>query len=1363
MGEGRRIPALAGATNYNYWIGLMRAQLLIDKTWSIVQGTRKRPTDRKSVETDAELSDRQDEWDELNNNAMGVILKHLSEGPMNMVQDKTTASDIWEELRKTYQLKGYSARHIVWNRLMRSELTQFSSISEYGENMKKGMIELNSLSEAPYQEWQVTSIFLHGLGSEWDPIVNSIIYSIQEQARNKSSPTSESGTRSTIVDEPSFHEVLQRVLDYERRQGQDERQNSTKALSAGKSDRNGQKKSSQRKKRHCTGCGRDGHTDEGCYSLHPEKAPEWFKNKTTADYMALQVTPVTQAGRNQKEDVWYMDSGAYHHLCWNRSRFTTYQASSGAVQLADGRSLECQGIGTVTLKIRGRNGKIDLVTVRNVRHIPDLQEHLLSLGSIESQGNEIAMKNGKCIVTRTKDRVVLATGTRIGNGRLYLLSEVHDTKANALAVTSFEKADLHIWHRRLGHLNMDAVQRLATQVDGMKIRERDEEHRPRCGACIQGKQHRIPSRDPMTRATTKLGLIHVDLGGGGNITPSVGGAKYYMIITDDLTRYRWVYFLKYKSEASEKLKDFATWIENQEGIKIKRVRSDGGELDSIRTRQWSAGRGIQWEYTVPYAPDQNGVAERSMRTIMSKTRTTIIDSHLNESLWAEVMDTIVYLTNRSPTKSVADGSTPYEAWTGKKPNLGHLRMIGCTAYIHIPKHKGKLQPRSWKGQFIGYVSDNIYKIWDPERKQVHRARDVEFLEEIDGIHSIEQSDGEESEGDDEELTVQNSCTPDRTPNQRENDHVRSPSPTPSEDSVLSHITVEIAEPEQARPESLSRTAEDVAGRPSLRPIPRTNYRKLHEGAFAVKEGSVSVPQNFEEAMQSPDARQWKEAMDSEIQSLKENVTWNLVPLPAGRRAIKGRWVYSLKDGGRFKARWVAKGFEQQYGIDYEQTYASVVRAFRTIFALAALHGWDIQQMDAVTAFLNSSLPTTHQQVYVEQPHGYEVGILVCLLLKALYGLKQSPRAWYETVERFLFKNGYQACTADGSIFVNKEKRTIIALFVDDILITGLDETEIERAKDHFKAEYKMKDMGNISKYLGLDVTQSQNKTRIQVSQATYILEILDAYGFKDCKPVGTPMEPGIVLQKSDTEVDMKLQQEYQRAIGSLMYTMVQTRPDIAYAVSTLAQYSSNPNHTHWTAVKRIFRYLKGTLSLGIEYSRDARRGNELVGYSDADYAGDRDNRRSTSGFVFMLAGGPITWASRKQLSVALSTCEAEYMAMSKASTEAMWLRKLLHEVDFSTPSTPPQTNLGIKIKPMLYADNQGAIALTENPVFHNKTKHVENRYHYIRERVAEGSIAVKYISTDNMIADGLTKPLSRIKFQRFVQQVGLKEIGTSEG
>ena len=220
--------------------------------------------------------------------------------------------------------------------------------------------------------------------------------------------------------------------------------------------------------------------------------------------------------------------------------------------------------------------------------------------------------------------------------------------------------------------------------------------------------------------------------------------------------------------------------------------------------------------------------------------------------------------------------------------------------------------------------------------------------------------------------------------------------------------------------------------------------------------------------------------------------------------------------------------------------------------------------------------------------------------------------------------------------------------------------------------------------------------------------------------------------------------------------MVQTRPDIAYAISTLAQYSSNPNQTHWAEVKRIFRYLQGTKHVGIEYKgTDSPARDQLVGYSDADFAGDPDTRRSTTGFVFKLAGGPITWMSRKQTSVALSTCESEYMALSRTVTEGMWLRKLLHELDFDTPGQPPQTNLDMSIRPIIQADNQGAIALTKNPVFHNKTKHIENRYHYVREKLAEGSISVQYIPTEAMTADGLTKPLPGTKYVRFVKLLGL--------
>jgi hypothetical protein len=508
-------------------------------------------------------------------------------------------------------------------------------------------------------------------------------------------------------------------------------------------------------------------------------------------------------------------------------------------------------------------------------------------------------------------------------------------------------------------------------------------------------------------------------------------------------------------------------------------------------------------------------------------------------------------------------------------------------------------------------------------------------------------------------------------------------------------------------------------------------------------------------MNSKDAQKWREAMDSEFQALQQNHTWDLVELPAGRKAIKGRWIYVRKDDGRYKARWVARGFEQQYGTDYDQTFASVVRAFRTVFAIAAINGWDIKQMDVVTAFLNSSLPISEQQVYVEQPHGYSSDQRVCLLRKALYGLKQSPRAWYDTIKSFLRTQGYQECTADNSIFVNKTHKIIVAIYVDDFIITGPDKNRIEELKGSLKKEYQMKDMDNVSKYLGLDVAQSEDKEKIQVNQKTYIRSILRTFGFEDCNPVSTPMEPGIVLQKSEEAIDEELQQKYQRAIGSLMYVMVQTRPDISYAVSTLAQYSSNPNQKHWGGVKRVFRYLKGTQELGLEYSKQASQ--QIVGYSDADYAGDRDNRRSTSGYVFMLAGSPLTWASKKQTSVALSTCEAEYMALSKTTTEAMWLRKLLHEMDFQTPEEPPETNHDIQIRPHIKADNQGAIALAENPVFHNKTKHIETQYHYVRERVTDGSIQIDYVPTDRMTADGLTKALPRVKFKKFVDQLGLRD------
>ena len=316
---------------------------------------------------------------------------------------------------------------------------------------------------------------------------------------------------------------------------------------------------------------------------------------------------------------------------------------------------------------------------------------------------------------------------------------------------------------------------------------------------------------------------------------------------------------------------------------------------------------------------------------------------------------------------------------------------------------------------------------------------------------------------------------------------------------------------------------------------------------------------------------------------------------------------------------------QTKGIDYDQTYASVVRGYKILLALAAENGWNIQQMDVETAFLNSNLNSELQQVYVQQSEGFAEGNYVCKLLKALYDLKQSPQAWYETLTQHLNVNNYTSITADASIFINKDKRVIIAAYVDDLLIMGHNTAEILDLKKHLCDKWKMKDLGSVKTYLGLDIERSKDLHTIYVSQKTYIAKILERFGFSNSNPVSTPMEAGLNLQKSQKQASAAYIHQYQEAIGSLMHAMTHTRPDIAYSVSTLAQFMSNPDETHWQAIKHVFRYLKGTQNLGITYSKASKTSKMLLtGWVDADYAADRDTRCSTTGYVFCLMGGSIT-------------------------------------------------------------------------------------------------------------------------------------------
>ena len=376
---------------------------------------------------------------------------------------------------------------------------------------------------------------------------------------------------------------------------------------------------------------------------------------------------------------------------------------------------------------------------------------------------------------------------------------------------------------------------------------------------------------------------------------------------------------------------------------------------------------------------------------------------------------------------------------------------------------------------------------------------------------------------------------------------------------------------------------------------------------------------------------------------------------------------------------------------------------------------------------------------------------VCKLRKSVYGLKQAARCWNKTIDQFFNESGYIQSNADPCVYskrvnVNgKEHMMIVALYVDDLLIASNDITLLSEEKKKLGERFDMVDQGEVKFCLGMSISRDRKNSVLKIDQSAYLKSILSRFGMADCKPVSTPMEVGNIFEKlssDETAIDLK---NYQAAIGSLIYASIGTRPDISYAVGVLSQFMSNPGHRHWTGIKRVFRYIKGTLNHCLEFKSSKTNTVDLIAYTDADWAGDKIQRKSTSGYVFQMGGSSTTWISKRQSIVALSTTEAEYISLSQATQEATWLRRLLNDVGFEQ-TTPT----------ILYEDNQGAIELSKNQRLNSRTKHIDIKYHYVRGAVEENKVKVNYCPSDDMVADILTKSLPKAKFEKFRTMLGVK-------
>ena len=517
--------------------------------------------------------------------------------------------------------------------------------------------------------------------------------------------------------------------------------------------------------------------------------------------------------------------------------------------------------------------------------------------------------------------------------------------------------------------------------------------------------------------------------------------------------------------------------------------------------------------------------------------------------------------------------------------------------------------------------------------------------------------------------------------------------------------------------------------------------------------SIIEPENFAEASKD---KAWQKAMEAEMEMIEKNETWELVDRPSDKPVIGVKWVYKTKlnlDGSiqKHKARLVVKGYAQKPGIDFNETFAPVARldTIRTLIALAAQKGWKLYQLDVKSAFLNGVLK---EEVYVDQPDGFVTTNYedkVYKLKKALYGLKQAPRAWYEEINAYLVSCGYVRSTSEATLYCKTKEDSgtlIVSIYVDDIVYTGSSEELIDEFKTEMMRRYEMTDLGLLYHFLGMAVIQTESC--IFINQKKYALTLLDKFGLKQCKPVSTPLVATEKLCKDDGS-DPADENEYRQIVGSLFY-LTATRPDIMFAASLLARFMHCPTKKHYGTAKRVLRYIQGTIDFGIEY----QKGKEaiLIGYCDSDWGGSQDDMRSTSGYAFSFGSGVFSWASVKQHSVALSTAEAEYVSASEATTQAIWLRFVLEDFgELQTDATP------------LMVDNTSAIAMTRNPVFHQKTKHINRRYHFIRDALQDGVVDLRYCRSEEQVADIFTKALSKDRFNYLRGLLGVKPVNNLEG
>ncbi|GJX23262.1 retrovirus-related pol polyprotein from transposon TNT 1-94 [Tanacetum coccineum] len=975
--------------------------------------------------------------------------------------------------------------------------------------------------------------------------------------------------------------------------------------------------------------------------------------------------------------------------------------------------------------------------ISRVYYVEGLGHNLFSVGQFCDSDLEIAFRKHSCFV-RDMNGVDLLKGSRSTN--LYTISIDDMMKSSPICLLSkASKSKSWLWHRRLNHLNFGTINDLARKdlVRGLPRLKFEKDHL--CSACQLGKSKKY-SHKPKSENTNMevLHTLHMDLCGPMRVQ-SINGKKYILVIVDDYSRFTWVKFLRSKDETPEFVINFLKQIQVGLNKTVRYIRTDNGtEFVNQVMSKYYEGVGIFHQKSVPRTPQQNGVVERRNRTLVEAARTMLIFSKAPMFLWAEAVATACYTQNRSLIHT-RHNKTPYELVHDKKPDLTFLRVFGALCYpTNDIEDLGKFQAKADIGIFVGYApSRKGYRIYNKRTCRLMETIHVTFDEMHQTMAPVRMSSGPEpiimTPGQlksglaptDKELEMLfqpmfdeyleqsrvNEPVPSATavnaqvvpPGTSLSTTIAQDAPSTSASSSTSDMhhpvrhqgEVSMVEPNQVTqpPDHLRKWSKDhpldnIIGNPS-RPV-STRKQLAFDALWCCFHTELSKvePKNFKMAV-IEDC--WFQAMQDEIHEFDRLEVWELVPRLVYVMVIALKWIYKVK--------------LDEYG--------------------------DVLKNKA--------------RLVANQPEGFEDPdnpTHVYCLKKALYGLKQAPKAWYGTLSKFLMANNFFKGAVDPTLFTRKSGKHIllVQIYVDDIIFALTDHNACHIFSKEMSSKFQMLMMGQMSFFLGLQVSQSPGG--IFINQAKYALETLKKYGMDLSNLVDTPMVDRLKLDKDLLGIPVD-QTRFRGMVGSLMY-LTASRPDLVFVVCMCARYQAKPTKKHLEAIKRVFRYLNRTINMGLWYPKD--NVISLTAYADADHAGCQDSRRSTSGSAQFLGDRLVSWSSKKQRSTTISTTEAEYIAMSGCYAQILWMRSQLKDYGFEFNKIP------------LYCDNKSAIALCCNNVQHSRSKHIDIRHHFIREQVENRVVELYFVETNYQLADILTKALPRERFEFLLPRLGMKSL-----